>query len=83
MLIIYSLGKEPVKLVQFGAKLDGLLLTPLQAIVVGWVLYKVMPTFFAPEHRKALTPGPLMAIGLASAFLIFGFICVYKMGEMF
>ncbi len=83
MLIIYSLGKEPVKLVQFGAKLDGLLLTPLQAIVVGWVLYKVMPTFFAPEHRKALTPGPLMAIGLASAFIIFGFICVYKMGEMF
>mgnify|MGYP003639179366 CR=1 FL=1 len=83
MFIIYSLGKEPVKLVQFGAKLDGLLLTPLQAIVVGWVLYKVMPTFFAPEHRKALAPSPILALGLASAFVIFGFICIYKMGEMF
>ncbi|NIQ12748.1 MAG: hypothetical protein GWO08_09745, partial [Gammaproteobacteria bacterium] len=32
MVIVYSLGFRPVFLVQLGAVLDGLLLTPLQAV---------------------------------------------------
>ncbi len=81
MLIVYSMGLKPVILVQTGAILDGLLLTPLQALVVGWVLYKVMPRFFAPEHRKAIAPSPILAVGLALAFVMFSFVCVFKMGE--
>jgi len=81
MLIVYTMGLKPVFLVQTGAILDGLLLTPLQALVVGWVLYKVMPGFFAPEHRAVIKPHPVMAAGLALAFAMFSFVCVFKIGE--
>ena len=40
MVIVYQLGLKPVFLVKIGAVLDGLLLTPIQALAVGWVLYK-------------------------------------------
>ena len=83
MVIVYTMGLKPVVLVQTGAVLDGLLLTPLQALVVGWVLYKVMPSFFAPEHRAAIRPHPILAAGLALAFAVFSFVCIFKMGEAF
>jgi Mn2+/Fe2+ NRAMP family transporter len=83
LLILYNLATKPVFLVKIGAILDGLLLTPLQALVVGWVLFKVMPKFFAKEHRLALKPHPILAVGLASAFILFSFVCIFKMGDMF
>lgn len=82
MLIVYTLGLQPVALVKTGAILDGLLLTPLQALVVGWVLYRVMPRFFPLELRDQLKPHPIIAIGLTLAFVIFGFVCATKLGEM-
>ena len=83
MIIVYTYGVEPVFLVKTGAVLDGLLLTPLQALSVGWVLYAVMPGFFRPEIAKILRPHPLLAVGLLLAFLVFGFVSVTRIGEMF
>lgn len=83
MIIVYTLGMEPVLLVKTGAILDGLLLTPLQALVVGWVLYRVMPACFRPELRARVRPHPIIAAGLALAFLIFGFVCVFRLGELY
>lgn len=82
MLIVFTFGIEPVVLVKTGAVLDGLLLTPLQALSVGWVLYAVMPKFFRPEVARILRPHPILAAGLALAFLVFGFVCVTRIGEM-
>lgn len=79
MLIIFSKGHQPVFLVQTGAILDGLLLTPIQAAVVGWVLYRVMPKFFREELRHLVKPHPIIGVGLAAAFLLFGFVCVFKL----
>ena len=79
MLIVYTMGLKPVVLVQTGAILDGLLLTPLQALVVGWVLYKVMPRLFPEEHRAAVKASPVLGVGLALAFVMFGFVCVFKL----
>jgi Mn2+/Fe2+ NRAMP family transporter len=81
MLIVYSMGLKPVILVQTGAILDGLLLTPLQALVVGFVLYRVMPGFFTPEVRPLIKAHPVYAMGLTLAFLVFGFVCLFKLGE--
>ncbi len=81
MLIIFFQGHQPVLLVQTGAILDGLLLTPIQAAVVGWVLYKVMPKFFREELRHLVKPSPLIAVGLVAAFLLFSFVCVFKLSE--
>lgn len=83
MIIVYSMGLKPVFLVKVGAVLDGLLLTPLQALVVGWVLYRVMPRFFAEEHRALIKPHPIHAVGLSLAFVVFTFVCVFKLGEYF
>jgi len=49
MVIVYTLGLRPVFLVKMGAILDGLLLTPLQALWVGIGLYVVMPRLFRDE----------------------------------
>lgn len=78
MIIVYTLGREPVVLVQLGAILDGLLLTPLQALSVGLVLYLVMPKFFAREAARILKPHPIFAVGLALAVIVFGYFCLFQ-----
>jgi Mn2+/Fe2+ NRAMP family transporter len=82
MVIVYTYSLTPVFLVKVGAILDGLLLTPLQAVVVGWVLYAVMPRFFAPEVRSIVRPHPIVAVGLALAFLVFTYVCVFRLIEI-
>jgi len=78
MVMVYSLGVKPVALVKLGAVLDGLLLTPLQALAVGLVLYLVMPRFYSEEVRKILKPHWIFAVGLVLAFLVFGYFCVFQ-----
>jgi len=79
MLIVYTLGLTPVLLVKLGAVLDGLLLTPLQALWVAIGLYVVMPKLFDPEVAKILRPHWVFGAGLAIAFLVFGYFCVFQL----
>ena len=78
MVIVYTLGLRPVFLVQLGAVLDGLLLTPLQAVWVGVGLYIVMPRLFSPEAAEILRPHWIFAAVLALAFIVFGYFCLFQ-----
>lgn len=83
MVIVYTMGLKPVFMVKMSAILDGLLLTPLQALAVGLVLYKVMPTFFTPKVRPLLKAHPILGVGLALAFFVFAYVCVFQLpGEI-
>jgi Mn2+/Fe2+ NRAMP family transporter len=79
MVIIYTLGYQPVVIVKFSAVLEGLLLTPLQAIWILVALFYVMPKFYQPEVARILKPHWIFAVGLIIAFLFFGYFCVYQL----
>ncbi len=83
MLLAYTLDERPVLLVKVSAVLDGLLLTPLQALAVGLTLYWVMPRMFSAEVRRILKPNPVLAVGLVLAFLLFGYFCVFQIPNAF
>ncbi len=83
MIIVYSFNLRPVVLVKLGAILDGLLLTPLQALWVGIGLFLVMPRLFRPEVGKLLKPHWVIGAGLAIAFLVFGYFCVVQLPAVF
>lgn len=78
MTIVYSFGLKPVLLVKLGAVLDGLLLTPLQAVWVAIGLYVVMPRLLSEEAWRVLRPHWVFAVGLVLAFLVFGYFCVFQ-----
>jgi len=78
MIIVYSLGKEPVFLVKISAILDGLLLTPLQAVCVGIALFVIMPKILSKEAAKILKPHWIFAVGLVVAFLVFSYFCIFQ-----
>jgi Mn2+/Fe2+ NRAMP family transporter len=82
MVIVYSFGLKPVVLVKFSAIIDGLLLTPFQALWVLLGLYIVMPKMFSKDARKILKPHWIFAAGLIVAFLVFGYFCVFQMPFM-
>ena len=82
MVIAYQFGLEPVILVKTGAILDGLLLTPLQALAIGLNLYIVMPRFFAPEVRPLIRANKLLGVGLIAAFIVYGYFCVVQIPKM-
>jgi hypothetical protein len=79
MVIVYTLGLRPVFLVKMGAILEGLLLTPLQALWVAMGLYVVMPGLFRKEAWRVIRPHCVFGVGLAVAFLVFGYFCVVQM----
>jgi hypothetical protein len=79
MIIVYSFNYRPVVLVKLGALLDGLLLTPLQAIWILIGLYAVMPRLFRPDVGKMLRPNWVLAAGLIIAFLVFGYFCIVQL----
>ncbi len=83
MVIVYTLGYRPVFLVQLGAVLDGLLLTPLQAIWVGLGLYVVLPKLYSAEARDVVRPHWIFGAGLFVAFLVFGYFCVFQIPYLF
>ena len=83
MVIVYTLGLRPVFLVQLGAILDGLLLTPLQALWVGLGLYLVMPKLLSDEARPILQPHWIFGVGLFVAFLVFGYFCIFQIPYIF
>jgi len=78
MILVLCFKEKPVFLVQFAAILDGLLLTPLQAIWVGIGLFVVMPKLLSKEAYAVLRPSRVFAVGLIIAFLVFGYFCVFQ-----
>ena len=78
MIIVFTLGLKPVFLVQISAVLDGLLLTPLQAVWVAAGLYVVLPAMFRGRARDILRPHWIFGAGLVIAFLVFGYFCVFQ-----
>jgi hypothetical protein len=83
MILVYSFGLKPVFMVKLGALLDGLLLTPLQALCLIIGLYVVMPKMLSSEARAVLRPHWIFAAGLFIAFIVFGYFCVAQMPFVF
>ena len=83
MLIVYTLGYKPVVLVKFAAVLEGLLLTPLQAVLILIGLYYVMPRFYKKEVAGILKPHWVIALLLVLAALFFGYFCIYQIPRTF
>jgi Mn2+/Fe2+ NRAMP family transporter len=79
MVIVFCFKEKPVILVQFAALLDGLLLTPLQAILVAVGLFIVMPKLLSAEAKRVLKPNWIIAVGLMIAFLVFAYFCIVQM----
>jgi hypothetical protein len=79
MIIVFSFGLKPVFLVKIAAILDGLLLTPLQALWVLSGLYIVMPNMLSNDAQKILKPHWIFAFGLVAAFFVFGYFCIFQM----
>ena len=78
MIIVYSFGLKPVFLVKISAILDGLLLTPFQAL---WVLmgsYVIMPKMLSKDAMQILKPHWIFAASLTLAFFVFGYFCVFQ-----
>ncbi len=78
MIIVFTLGYAPVLLVKLGAVMDGLLLTPLQALWVGLGLYIVLPRVLSRDAWSVLRPHWIFAAILGLAFLVFGYFCVFQ-----
>lgn len=78
MVIIYTLGYKPVYLVKVGSVLDGLLLTPLQAVCVAIGLFYVLPRVLSPEASRILKPNWIFLLGLAAAFIVFAYFCIFQ-----
>jgi Mn2+/Fe2+ NRAMP family transporter len=78
MIIVFTLGLTPVKLIRFAAMIDGLVLTPIQALLLIWVHYVTLPRMLSPEAAKTLKPHPAIGIGLALSVLVFGYICLFQ-----
>jgi hypothetical protein len=78
MTIVYTLGYKPVFLVKLAALLDGLLLTPFQALWLALGLFVVMPKMLSREAWQVLRPHWIFAVGLAAAFLVFGYFCLFQ-----
>ena len=79
MVIVFCFKEKPVVLVQFAALMDGLLLTPLQAMLVAVGLFVVMPRLLSKEALRVLRPSPVFAVGLAIAFVVFSYFCIVQM----
>ena len=78
MIIVFTFGFKPVNLVKLAAVLDGLLLTPFQALWVGIGLYVVMPKLLSKEAGEVLKPHWIFALGLLVAIVVFGYFCVFQ-----
>jgi hypothetical protein len=79
MVIVFYYEESPVVLVKIAAIFEGLLLTPLQALLVAIGLFIVMPKLLSTEAARVLRPSWIFAVGLTIAFLVFGYFCIIQM----
>ncbi len=78
MIIVFTLGYKPVALIKTSAILDGLLLTPLQALWVFTGLYVVQPKLFKKEISDLLKPHWIFGVLLFIAFAVFAYFCFWQ-----
>lgn len=78
MILVFYFKKQPVALVQFSAILDGLLLTPLQAIWVAIGLFWVLPRLLSKDAAEILRPNFFFAVALLITALVFGYFCMFQ-----
>jgi hypothetical protein len=78
IIIVFTLGFKPVFLIKMGAILDGLLLTPFQAIWVAIGLFVVMPRLFSKTTYQIIKPHWIIAVLLFIAFIVFGYFCIFQ-----
>jgi len=83
MVITFAFEKTPVRLVQTSSLLDGLLLTPLQALWIVVGLFIVLPKLLSKEAYKILRPHWIFAVGLVISFLVFSYFCIVQMPSVF
>lgn len=78
-LVIVAVFKDrPVILIMFSSVIDGLLLTPFQALWIAIAIFFVMPKMLSKEAAQILKPHWIFAVGLSAAFLLFGYVCFYQ-----
>jgi len=82
MLIVFTLGTQPIFLLKISSILEGVLLIALQAACVAIALYFVMPRLLSKEAYAILKPSKIFAIGLLCTFLFFGYLCVAPLLEI-
>ncbi len=70
---------DGVKLVQLAARLDGLILTPVQAVAIIVAFLYILPRMMSRESYRAVRPSPVLYILLAIASLVFGTVCVFML----
>lgn len=78
MTIVFTLGLKPVSLLKTGAILDGLLLTPLQALWVFAGIFIVQKRLFNKESSMILKPHWIFALMLFLAFIVFTYFCIWQ-----
>ncbi len=83
MLIINTFGINPVGLLKVGAVLDGLLLSPLQAVIIIYALVVVLPGMLSREAAAILKPGKVLISLLALSAIVFGYFAFVKIPAMF
>ncbi len=79
MIIVFSFGLKPVFLVKIAAILEGLILTPFQALWVFSGLYIVMPKMLSKDAKMILKPHWIFGASLTVAFFVFGYFCIFQM----
>lgn len=67
---------DPIRLVKLGGQLDGILLTPIQALAILIALVFILPRLVPRDAWRQVRPGPLLLGGLGLAVLVFGVLCV-------
>lgn len=76
--VVAASDSQAVELVRTAAVVEGLLLTPVQALAMLIGLYWVMPRLFTPEVAQRLRPGPWIGVGLVVSFVVFTYFCVVQ-----
>ncbi|HOD84194.1 MAG: hypothetical protein BWX88_01758 [Planctomycetes bacterium ADurb.Bin126] len=78
LLVCWGLGTQPVVLVKFGAIFDGLLLVPLQALAVAYMIFVAQKKMLSADAAGILRPGWYHLLGLVVAAIVFGYFCAFQ-----
>lgn len=83
MVIVNAFGVEPLFLLRLGAVMDGLLLSPMQALIIALALFWIMPRMLSEQARRVLRPNWIFLFGLLVSAAVFGYFAVVKVPGMF